>query len=55
VNWTKISTGLKAQGIIITTPDSFSYNAITNGIRLGYGALSEEQLKEGIAALSKLL
>jgi len=46
---------LKKQHILITTPDSFSHNENLNGLRLGYGALSEEQLREGIRALGKLL
>jgi len=55
VNWNKISEQLKSRGILITTPDNFSYKEAVNGMRLGYGSLSEEQLKEGIQALSKLL
>lgn len=55
VNWNKIADQLKSQGILITTPDNFSYEDSVNGLRLGYGSLSEEQLKEGITALSKLI
>jgi len=55
VNWEDVSAQLKAQGILITTPDNFSYDKAVNGLRLGYGALSEEQLKDGIQALSQLL
>lgn len=55
VDWPKLSAQLKAKGILIITPDSFSYDKPVNGIRLGYGALSEDQLKDGIKALSMFL
>jgi GntR family transcriptional regulator/MocR family aminotransferase len=55
VNWPKLSEQMKSKGIQIITPDSFSYNMPVNGIRLGYGALSEDQLKDGIRALSVFL
>jgi len=55
VDWHMLATALKKQHILITTPDSFSHNENLNGLRLGYGALSEEQLREGIRALGKLL
>lgn len=55
VDWKHVSAELSDQGIMITTPDSFSYDETVNGFRLGYGALSEEQLKDGIKALSRLL
>jgi GntR family transcriptional regulator/MocR family aminotransferase len=55
VDWKKLSEQLKAKGILIITPDSFSYDKPVNGIRFGYGMLSEDQLKNGIKALSLLL
>lgn len=55
VDWKHVSAELSDQGIMITTPDSFSYDETVNGLRLGYGALSEEQLRDGIKALSRLL
>ncbi|WP_018629036.1 PLP-dependent aminotransferase family protein [Niabella aurantiaca] len=55
INWMQVSKQLRSKGIGITTPDSFSYDEPVNGIRLGYGALSEEQLKDGIKALAAFL
>ncbi|SKA33294.1 GntR family transcriptional regulator / MocR family aminotransferase [Chitinophaga eiseniae] len=55
VDWAKLSESLKAKGIQIITPESFSYGTPVNGLRLGYAALSEEQLRDGIRALSTLL
>lgn len=37
------------------TPDAYSFNEGINGIRFGYGTLSEIELEEGIIALSNLL
>lgn len=54
-NWDKLSAQLKSKGILIITPDRFSYDKPVNGIRIGYGTLSEAQLKDGIKALSLLL
>jgi GntR family transcriptional regulator/MocR family aminotransferase len=55
VNWKKLSENLQSKGIWMITPESFSFDKPINGIRLGYAALTEAQLKEGIAALSMLL
>lgn len=55
VNWTKLAEQMRTKGIQIISPDSFSHEKPVNGIRLGYGALSEDQLKEGIKALSTFL
>lgn len=55
INWPKLSEQMSAKGIQIITSDSFSYEKPVNGIRLGYGALSEEQLKDGIKALAAFL
>jgi len=54
ISWKLAAKQLGAKGIHITTPDTFSFDEPVNGIRLGYGALSEAQLKEGIQALSAL-
>ena len=37
------------------TPDAYSFDETINGIRLGYGSLSEKELEEGIIALGKML
>ncbi len=55
VDWLEISKKLKSKGIKIITPDTYSFDETVNGIRLGYGSLSEEDLEEGIIALAKLL
>lgn len=55
VNWLKISKELENKSIKIITPDTYSFNKSINGIRLGYGSLSEKDLEEGIMALAKML
>ncbi len=55
VNWNQTSKKLKSKGITIITPDTYSFDKSVNGIRLGYGSLSKDELEEGIIALSKLL
>lgn len=55
VDWLQISKRLKNKGIKIITPDTYSFDEAINGIRLGYGSLSEKELEEGIIALGKML
>ncbi|WP_316817556.1 PLP-dependent aminotransferase family protein [Pedobacter nyackensis] len=55
VDWEQISKKLKNKGIKIITPDNYSFDKNINGIRLGYGSLSEEELEEGVVALAKML
>lgn len=55
IDWLKVSEKLKNKGIKIITPDTYSFDDTVNGIRLGYGSLSEKELEEGIIALSLLL
>lgn len=55
VDWEQLSDNLKAKGVLIITPERFSYGTPVNGLRLGYAALSEEQLHDGISLLSTLL
>jgi len=55
VNWFEISENLKLKGIKIITPDNYSFDKIINGIRLGYGSLTEKELEESIIALSEFL
>jgi GntR family transcriptional regulator/MocR family aminotransferase len=55
VDWALAGKKLLAKGIRIITPDSYSRGGNVNGIRLSYGSLSEEQLREGIAALAQFL
>lgn len=54
-NWNKIADQLLKRGIQIITPDQYSFGKPVNGIRLSYGALSAQQLEEGIKAISELL
>ncbi|MBD1426545.1 MocR-like pyridoxine biosynthesis transcription factor PdxR [Sphingobacterium arenae] len=55
VDWLQISHKLQTKGIKIITPDVYSFDETVNGIRLGYGSLSEKELEEGIIALAKIL
>lgn len=55
IDWLLVSKTLESKSIKIMTPDAYSFNEGINGIRLGYGALSEIELEEGIIALSNLL
>lgn len=55
VDWLQISKKLKSKGIKIITPDTYSFDETINGIRLGYGSLSEKYLEEGIIALGEVI
>lgn len=55
IDWSQVSKKLKSKGIKIITPDTYSFAETVNGIRLGYGSLSEKELEEGIIALAKML
>jgi len=46
---------LLEKGVQVIPPDFFSFGEPVNGLRLGYGSLSEEQLKEGIRLLATVL
>ncbi|MFZ4860752.1 PLP-dependent aminotransferase family protein [Sphingobacterium sp. Mn56C] len=54
-DWLQISQKLHGRGIKIITPDVYSFDKPINGIRLGFGSLSEKELTEGIMALATLL
>lgn len=54
-DWLQVSKKLQSKGIKIITPDSYSFNSKVNGIRLGYGSISEKELEEGIIALANEL
>ncbi len=54
-DWSLLSKKMQERGIEITTPENYSFKETVNGIRLGYGSLSEKDLEEGIAALAGLL
>lgn len=55
VDWLQISQKLQGKGIKIITPDVYSFDETVNGIRLGYGSLSEKELEEGIKVLAQIL
>jgi len=47
-----LSESLLKKGVQIITPDKFSFDQPVNGLRLGFGSLSEEQLEEGVMAIA---
>lgn len=55
VDWAEVSERLKEESIKILTPNYYSMDNSINGIRLGYGSLSEKDLTVGIKTLSKYL
>lgn len=55
MDWLQVSEKLKNKGIKIIMPDTYSFNETINGIRLGYGSLSEKDLEDGIIVLAKML
>src|SRR5690606_34999610 len=50
VDWLQICKKRKSKGIKIITRDPYSLDETINGIRLGYGSLSEKDLEEVIIA-----
>lgn len=50
-----VCTELLSKGIKLMVPEKFSFGTPINGFRLGYASLTEEQMEEGIKALSKYL
>ena len=46
---------LLKKGIQVMSPEKFSFGQPVSGFRLGYASLTEQQLEDGIIALSKLL
>lgn len=55
VDTEKICTKLLSKGIKLINPEKFSFDKPINGFRLGYASLTEQQMEEGITALSKYL
>ncbi|ATC36337.1 TPA: PLP-dependent aminotransferase family protein [Elizabethkingia anophelis] len=55
IDWDTVSEVLKKKGIRIVALDHYQKELHDRGIRLSYGAVSEEQLEEGIKELAKLL
>jgi GntR family transcriptional regulator / MocR family aminotransferase len=55
VNTNEIAEELLKKGIKIMLPQSFSFDKPIVGFRLGYASLTENQIKDGILALSQFL
>ena len=55
IDWDTVSKVLKKKGIRIVAMDHYQQEPRDRGIRLSYGAVSEEQLQEGIQELAKFL
>ena len=55
VDWTEVAMKMQSKGIKIITSDTYSFDEPINGIRLGYGSLSEQELEEGIIVLAEWL
>ncbi|MDX6182430.1 PLP-dependent aminotransferase family protein [Flavobacterium sp. Fl-77] len=55
VNTNVVAEKLLKQGIKIMLPQSFSFDEPIVGFRLGYASLTENQIKDGILALSRFL
>ncbi len=55
MDWTAFSQKMLQKGIKITNPNAYGFDSSANGLRLGYGALTEKELEEGIVALSACL
>ncbi|QRR00044.1 aminotransferase-like domain-containing protein [Dyadobacter sandarakinus] len=52
LDWSEISRKMASSGIKILTPDHFGNDPSINGIRVGYGSLSEKELKEVVMLLA---
>lgn len=55
MDWTAFSEKMLQKGVKITSPSAYGLDGSANGLRLGYGALTEQELAEGIIALSSCL
>lgn len=53
-NWTDILTKVENKGVHIPLPTYYNTN-IVDGIRLGYGSLTNEEMEEGILILKEVL
>ncbi len=54
-DWERVTKELLKRGVRIMSPEIYGKQQQVNGFRLSYGALSEAQLREGIAALTACL
>lgn len=53
--WEFIAKKMNEKGIKIITPDSYSFDKGINGLRLGYGTLTEEDLEKAIKTFADML
>ncbi len=51
----QLNRKLLERGVMINTPDSFSFGEPVYGLRLGYASLGKEEMEKGISAISQLL
>ena len=54
-DWQQIKDRMALNGIKILPPEHYTNDPLANGIRLGYGSLTEKDLKEGILLLARHL
>lgn len=55
IDFEKVCADLLSKGIVLMNSEKFSFGRPVNGFRLGYASLTEQQMEEGIIALSKYL
>lgn len=53
VNWKDIAKNLDNEGIKLITPDHYGIVGQIGGIRIGFGALSNSELTDGVKAIAK--
>lgn len=54
IDWQQADALLRSKGVLIIPPETYTRDAVVKGMRLSYGALSEEQLEEGIRLLKEV-
>jgi len=54
VDWVLILEKLNMKGFSMISPESYSFDKIFNGMRLGYASLSDQELEDFISALADL-
>lgn len=55
VDWLQLLRKMDDAGIQLISPDNYSFDETVNGLRFGYGSLSEQKLEEGILVLARFL
>jgi len=54
VDWVLILEKINMKGFSMISPESYSFDKIFNGMRLGYASLSDQELEDFISALADL-